>query len=211
MIKTPTNRMTFVKFSNSFLLTFFLILSSNNFAQNKTNLELFNTQLDSAVSKVINNLPSNVDTINLNLTLGNSYSIFENRIIADFNSMKKQVQLNTGHFSNFTEVNFVIENATVTYGEMFRKSLFGTFYLQRILNLKGSFAILKNATKVHNFNFSTKDTVKVSDINQIENNSYPFTKGKVPSEPFFANLYEPVIAIGTAAVAIYLFFTIRSK
>ena len=48
-------------------------------------------------------------------------------------------------------------------------------------------------------------------IKSLENESFPFTKGAVPPEPFLSGLAEPLIAIGTAAVIIALFFSIRSK
>jgi hypothetical protein len=55
------------------------------------------------------------------------------------------------------------------------------------------------------------DTIKVDDIKNLENISFKFTTGSLPPEPFFSGLFEPVFALGTAAAAVILFFTIRSK
>ncbi len=55
------------------------------------------------------------------------------------------------------------------------------------------------------------DTVKVDDIKFLENESFPFTKGTTPSEPFLSGFAEPLIAIGTAAAVIVIFFTVRSE
>jgi len=41
--------------------------------------------------------------------------------------------------------------------------------------------------------------------------SLPFTRAELPPEPFFSGLLEPAVAIGSAAVAIYLLFAVRSK
>jgi hypothetical protein len=48
-------------------------------------------------------------------------------------------------------------------------------------------------------------------VKSLENQALPFTKGEVPPEPLFSSLLEPAVALGTAAVVIYLFFSIRSK
>ncbi len=109
------------------------------------------------------------------------------------------------------EVSISLENASVNYGDMFRKSFLGSFYLERNLNLNGNFIFDENNKPLQNFNYIYKDTVKVSEINNLENSAYPFTRSEIPSEPFLSNIYEPVIAVGTAAVAIFLFFAIRSK
>ena len=61
----------------------------------------------------------------------------------------------------------------------------------------------------YKYNFS--DTVALSNINNLQNIAYSFTSPEIPNEPFFSSLLEPTIAIGTAAVAVYLFFNIRSK
>ena len=59
--------------------------------------------------------------------------------------------------------------------------------------------------------YDKSDTVLFDEIKSLSNSSLPFTKGEAPAEPFFASLWEPVIAVGTAIVTIFLFFTIRSK
>jgi len=61
------------------------------------------------------------------------------------------------------------------------------------------------------FEFTKIDTVKVEDINSLENPAFPFTQASVPPEPFLSGIAEPIIAIGTAALAVVLFFTIRSE
>jgi len=48
-------------------------------------------------------------------------------------------------------------------------------------------------------------------VKSLENPNHPFTKGNIPAEPFFESIPEPVLAIGTAATAVILFFILRSK
>ncbi len=180
---------------------------SNGYSQSKNNLDVFNSLVDQASENIIRSIPDSVKNVNLNLNFGGDYSVFKNMIISSFN--------NTANFTsaqgkNGLEVYVTLENASVNYSEMFRKSFLGSFYVERNFILKGNF-ILDSNEQLRSFSYTHKDTVKVSEIHNLENTAYPFTKSEIPPEPFLSNIYEPVIAVGTAAVAIFLFFAIRSK
>jgi len=64
---------------------------------------------------------------------------------------------------------------------------------------------------VKNFKFNYIDTVDANKIKNIEDPAIPFTQAALPAEPFFSSIYEPVIAVGAAALTVILFFTVRSK
>jgi hypothetical protein len=83
--------------------------------------------------------------------------------------------------------------------------------MQRKIDLSGSYSISKETVISERFDYAYIDTVSVDDAKAIENPSFPFTQAEIPSEPFFSSLLEPAIAIGSAALAVILFFTIRSK
>ena len=80
---------------------------------------------------------------------------------------------------------------------------------KREISLKGNYFYSGSGKK--DFSYSSNDTVKVDDIKNLENVSFKFTNGTLPPEPFFTGLFEPVVALGTAAAAVILFFTVRSK
>ena len=148
------------------------------------------------------------DSINLKLNLGESYSIFENKILADLYAAGKFI---TEKNNNLLSVSYTIDRAKTEYGEIFRDGFFGDYFIQRKISLGGNYFIRTNSGSFKEFNIAVEDTIRYDEINEVENNSFPFTKGEVPSEPFFSGLFEPVVAIGTAALAVVLFFTIRSK
>ena len=85
--------------------------------------------------------------------------------------------------------------------------------MEREAALSGSYILKEDEKMIKSgmFNFSKIDTVKYDDINSLENQGIPFTTAEVPPEPFFSSLLEPAIAIGAAALTIYLFFNVRSK
>jgi hypothetical protein len=104
-----------------------------------------------------------------------------------------------------------MEGAGIEYGEMFKDGWFGSHFIQRYSTIFGNY--LQNYTEdgKRKFEITRLDTIKVEDIKYLDNDSFPFTKGTIPPEPFLSGLAEPLIAIGTAAVVVVLFFTIRSK
>jgi hypothetical protein len=104
-----------------------------------------------------------------------------------------------------------MEGAGVEYGEMFRDGWFGTHYIQRYSTIFGNYLNTFSDTGKQEFEITLVDTVKVDDIKFIENESFPFTQGTTPSESFLSGFAEPLIAIGTAAAVIVIFFTVRSE
>jgi hypothetical protein len=181
---------------------FSLLIAAECLPQVKSNMEVFYTLIDSCAGKAVSELPQDTKEVALNMNLGSSYSVFGNRIVSVFD--KQKIKTN----GSAPRLNFVIDDANVTYNEMFRSGLFGEYLVSRAVSLKGNYLI--DGREVKEFFFSRQDTINVNDINDAENFSYPFTHGEIPSEPFFSGLFEPIAAISAAAAAIILFFTIRS-
>lgn len=192
------------------IIVMIFIYSQFLFPQAKTNLDIFYSLVDSSVIEMIKELPADKDSISLELNLGESYSVFNNRISAVIISSGKKITVNESR-ENIPKINFVIDQVNTEYGEMFRDGFLGEYLIPRNLYLGGNFVIHNQNSSYRTFNYSFNDTVRVDNLKTIENESFPFTMGKIPSEPFFSGIIEPVIAIGTAAIAVILFFTIRSK
>jgi hypothetical protein len=57
---------------------------------------------------------------------------------------------------------------------------------------------------------SFADTVFVSDIETLETPGIPATRGTLPSAGVFSSFVEPVVLVGSIAVAIVLLFSVRS-
>ena len=94
---------------------------------------------------------------------------------------------------------------------MFKDGWFGSHYIQRYTTIFGNYLQSFSKEGKKEFEITKIDTVKVEDIKYLENDSFPFTKSTIPPEPFISGVAEPLIAIGTAAVVVALFFIIRSK
>ncbi|MEP0861729.1 MAG: hypothetical protein HRF52_09875 [Ignavibacterium sp.] len=193
----------------SFRLFLFLTISGfiSTFGQSKSNLEIFFAQIDSVGMQVRQNIQDEDLPLKINFLSSPEYSILENRLTSFF--VKNNFKISREESSQLS-INFTITEAVVKYNDSFRDGLFGDILVEREINLNGNFLIpYKSFSK--DFAFSYTDTIKYDQLNEIENRAYPFTQNNHPSEPFFSSLIEPVIAIGAAATAVILFFTIRSK
>jgi len=189
----------------------FLLINVSLHAQTKTNLDVFKTLVDSSIAQIFNNTTDLHENIYLNLKLGTSYNIFEDQVYLSIQALNKQI-VSVNNPLEHSELSHSIENALVNYGEIVRDGFLGGHFVTRKISLWGSYRLHNNnETIAESFNFESVDSVNFDEIQSLENSSYPFTKGEIPSEPFFSNLFEPLVAIGTAAVVIALFFTVRSK
>jgi hypothetical protein len=199
-----------IKISGFLILLVFSFSFSFTVAQTKTNLEIFYGLVDSSVAKIDQNI--NSKDLKVTFSTGDYYRLFQNQVIADFVKLGRNILSGSIKTSpGFETINYSIDNANVKYGDMERNGLLGDFVMQRKIDLSGSYSISKETVISERFDYVYIDTVSVDDAKAIENPSFPFTQAEIPSEPFFSSLLEPAIAIGSAALAVILFFTIRSK
>ncbi len=180
-------------------------------AQTKSNLDVFYSLTDSLVYKISSEIPSTNNEILLQLHPGNVYSVFNNEINSAFITAGKKVREVPPDEFNIPTVDIVIESASVNYGDVFKDGWFGSYYTVRELNINGNYLQSFSETGKQEFNLEYADTINVDQITELENENFTFTKSKIPSEPFISGLVEPLLAVGTAAAMVILFFSIRSK
>ena len=110
-------------------------------------------------------------------------------------------------------INYSLDEAGVKYLDVFRDGLFGNYKVKRKIYLNGSLNIVRNnkIVSAKEIKLTEIDTVNYDKVKSLENFSLPFTQSNLPSVPFISGIIEPAVAIGTAVIAVYLFFKIRSK
>jgi hypothetical protein len=200
--------------SHKFLLPFLVIVIFSNadlHSQALTNLDVFYSLTDSLVDKINLEIPENQKKISVILNLGDRYSLFANTIEDRFSRDEREIIKQSNDNEKIPNVNIVMEGAGVEYGEMFRSGFFGTHYIQRYSTIFGNYLHTFSDQGIQKFEITSIDTIKVEEISSLENPAYPFTQASIPPEPFISGLAEPIIAIGTAAIVVVLFFTIRSE
>jgi len=186
-----------------------LCFQTSIYSQTTSNLDKFYTLIDSASTLLLKDL-GDVKKVNLELNFGIDYSVFANQIRGKL--LRNEVQLigDNSDEQNFVRVNFVVDNSFVGYSEPEKDGIFGDFFTERTITLSGNYFI-SNKSQVKDFKLTAIDTINVEDVENVENRSYPFTRGDLPPEPFFSSLLEPIVAIGAAATVIILFFSVRSQ
>jgi hypothetical protein len=190
-----------------------LIISPLLAAQSRSNLMIINEMIDSSAAMIT--AITEAKSISLNPVLREEYNYLRNEVAASFSKYKILANIDRGEPS-IPQINYMISNVEVSYGEIFRKGFLGKYYNERGIKVEGEFSLLDltgESPKVikNEFNFFYRDSVRTDEINELENKVLPFTTGELPTEPFWDNLVEPVIAISATATAIILFFYIRSK
>ena len=102
----------------------------------------------------------------------------------------------------------------VAYANVRRPGLFSARVVDRTVRMsvsirltdKSTGGLLLAAERAGEF----ADTVELSGIEVLETPWVPATRGTLPPEGFLSGWAEPLIVIGSIAVAIYLLFTVRS-
>lgn len=190
------------------IILFSLSLSMK--AQIKTNLDIMNTLIDRSVADISNNI-NNESEIYLNYNSSGKYNLFKNRIVTDL--QKKVNKLWDKRGEGINELSYSLSRAKVNYDDVIKDGLFGGYLVKRNISISGNYYLSGNGNVIlsNNFEYSNIDTVDFDKLNEIENPAYPFSTGKIPSIPFFSGIWEPILALGTAAITIFLFFTVRSN
>lgn len=194
----------------SALLALIFYVNSYLSAQTKTNYQMIDSLIGLSAIEIVESLNAG-DTYQFTFESADEYKILKSKI---FESLANNGRNCVEDEIRDDKINYILEEANVNYSELFRDGIFGEFLVSRISNIRGKYFIDAETEKNNgfkNFNFVITDTLLYSDLNEVENIAYPFTTSEIPEEPLFSSALEPAIAIGTAAIAVYLFFNIRSK
>jgi hypothetical protein len=105
-------------------------------------------------------------------------------------------------------------NLEVVYSKPYEKSLLGADYVQRqvSLDLSGQF-YLAGKQEVQSAVRKTEiytDEIPYTEINRVDESTFPFVKGKRTDYSLWDKLYEPVLTVTSVAILVYLFFSRRT-
>lgn len=209
----PDGRMQMKMLPHGLITVLFVVLLKLNVnAQVPDNLELLYRLADSSVSRIIHLLPEKGTNVFVKADLAGDYSIFRNRILSGLQHSGHNIVVAENE-SPSGSLFFTVEGAKIIYSDTFRDGFLGDVKVKRDARLNVSFVIAAKGTesRAETFSLNSTDTINYDEIGSLENSAIPFTRAEIPPEPFFSTIWEPVVAIGSAAVAVYLFFTVRGK
>ena len=188
-------------------ITLFFGLCDTVSGQPAGNIDVINSLLDESVDMILESV-DNVDGLLLEYNSPPQLKRFENRIV--YTLTEKGINVLKNKTSSI-KLNYALDDVSVSFSEAFRESFFGGYKTERKVKIAGSFILYENGkvSEGKYFNFFKNDTLDYESIQDFNNGFV--AKTEKPDVPFFDSLLEPVIALGTVAVAIFLFFTVRSN
>lgn len=111
-------------------------------------------------------------------------------------------------------IEFGLTDARVEYANIRKDGFFGAKLVDRKIHLRLTTKVVNRQTGIlalsSDLEESITDTIELSEIEKIENPAITITKGTLPGESFFTNLAEPLILLGSIAIAVILLFNVRS-
>lgn len=197
--------------ANRFVICLLLFFSAGQVlkAQADTNLNQI-YKLISRSAERADSLLSGNRTIVLTVTAPSALDVLKPQIIKAFSSRGYEIKTLA---ETEPALNYNLVYAKVEYKNSFSDGLFGGAMVERSASINGSFTLTR-AGKLNppiEFTKAITDTVSVSDISSLENQSLSFTQSSIPSMPLLSNLWEPIAVVGTLIVTVILLFTVRSK
>ncbi len=108
---------------------------------------------------------------------------------------------------------FFLHDLSIRYEEPRGDAVFGERIVDRAVTLSLAATIthgIKPIITDERFSQSMRDTVRLDDIERLENILIPASKGSMEEDGFFSTILEPVVLIGAIGVAVFLLFHVRS-
>jgi hypothetical protein len=109
---------------------------------------------------------------------------------------------------------FGLKTLRVSYDDVRRDGFFGEKVVSRTVQVAFSVKVVDRRAGTHllvqDFSEEATDTIGLSQIQEVENPNISVTRGTLPAEGFFTSLVEPLVVLGSIAVAVYLLFHVRS-
>jgi hypothetical protein len=180
------------------------VIAGSLSAQTKSNLE----QLASLVDSSFSGLPVQVSTkTELKVNASGQLSVLSGYIQ---NSFVKYVRANTSvAAAPARQLTYTLEDARISYDEVFRDGLIGDLKLVRASMVRGNYIATGDLDTLHRFLLTRVDTVLLSQKGEMESPGYTFLSPGVPAGSSFSSIWEPAAIVATIGVAVYLLFTVR--
>lgn len=150
-------------------------------------------------------------TISLDVICAPSLEILKPRVFSKISELG--YNLKSSAEIGVQKVSYTLVNCKTEYSNIRKDGWFGSTILDRktSVNISVIITFADGSVKPVEISNSTDDIVGTDDIKMIEDGSLAFTQSQIPQIPFFSNLLEPVIVVGTLITTVILLFTIRGK
>lgn len=176
------------------LLLIFLFGYSLTCASASTNLEIISNSIDSLAQHVVSNY--NVATVRVK----SKYEPLRYKFESALKALDTNVRLSN---SDTSDVLIDIDSVAIVYLEKSNERQ--TTVSARI------YSVANGKLTETIYPITITDTIETNNITDYENRNFDFTRGTmIEKSSFWEDALEPVVFVGSAAVIIYLLFTVRS-
>ncbi len=189
-----------------------VFLTNNGSPKGKpTNFRILETQIDSLAVLVTGVLSG-----------GHAQSVYlrtGSRTVDDFvrqrlieNLMRNKFQVARDSAASAI-IRVLVPLVKVEYSAPVASHIFGASDVMRTVRSEYDVEISDSArvSFAKSFSIVFRDTVSEGDIPDLEAGSYSFLHGRVESRSFLDTVLQPVLFVASAAVIVYLFFTLRGS
>ncbi len=193
------------------LLAIALLANSGPQKERRTNYEILNAQVDTlalAVSTALTHEPAtSVSLITGPLEVD---AFVRQRLLESLIGRKFRV-IDDSTVSNVVRV--VVPLVEVAYSAPVSSHIFGSSDVVRTVRSDYEVEISDSGRIDYAKSFSLvfSDTVSESEIPDLESGSYSFLHGRLESKNLFDTILQPLLFAASAAVIVYLFFTLRGS
>ena len=195
--------------SGAFFVVSVLLISSALQARKLTNYDVVSAQVDTLVQSVAKVLVEHqIKSLYCKTNTREVDTFVRQRIIESL--LKNNFHLMTDS-SSAPSLKVTVPLVEVSYSAPVASHIFGSSDVVRRVRSVYEVEITDSSQIkfADSFSYAFADTVKEGEIPELESGSYGFLHGKIDSGSFFDTMLQPLLFIASAAVIVYLFFTLR--
>jgi hypothetical protein len=188
-----------------------LFFSGTSFGKKLTNYEVLRAQVDTLSESVVNLLTAQrLKTLNWRSAAGETETFVRQGI--EERLLRNNFRLSSDStVAALLKVNVPV--LKVEYSSPVASHIFASSDVERTIQSDYDVEIVDSGQVrfANSYTFVFADTVRQSDIPDLETGSYTFLHGRIDPGGFLDTMLQPVLFLASAAVVVYLFFTLRGS
>ncbi|MCL4540524.1 MAG: hypothetical protein M1378_13150 [Bacteroidetes bacterium] len=193
------------------ILTLVLVADNGSRKGKPTNYDILNSQVDTLAATVIGVLAhEHGRSVYVKTGTRAVDNFVRQRLLQNLLRDKFRVMNDTASSS---VVRVLVPLVEVNYSEPVTSHIFGSSDVIRTLRSEYDVEVSDSArvTFARAFTMAFRDTVSENEIPDLEKGSYDFLHGRLEEKNFLDTVFQPVLFVASAAVIVYLFFTLRGS
>lgn len=192
----------------------FIILLAAGVSEPKqpTNYEVFCAQADTLAKNAVAVLTNqNVKSVYLRFGSREADILVQQKVVEAL--LKRHFHVKITDSSSIPLLKIEVPVVGVSYSAPVTSHIFGSSDVIRTIRSAYDLELADRGQVrfASSYSYVYSDTVNESRISSLESGSYSFLHGKVVTGSFLDTMLQPILFVASAAVVVYLFFTLRGS